>query len=125
MPYRSYVPAYPLSDFVETFWLATNDGNSVTASRIVPHGAVEFVISLDRPALSFSVAGTRQTVKAPMWAGPYSKSFLIDPSEFTNVAGVRFKPGKARAFLPVPAHELHNSDAPLEAFCPRDAARLT
>ncbi len=124
MPYESYIPRYPLSEFVEAFWLATNDGKAVTASRIVPHGVVEFVISLDRPALSFSVGPKTHRVEAPFWAGPHTRSFLIDPSEFTKVVGVRFKPGKARAFLPVPVHELHNIDAPLEAFCRPDADRL-
>jgi AraC-like DNA-binding protein len=124
VPYESYIPAYPLSDFVALFWMATNDGNSAALSRVVPHGAVELIISLDRATLSFSDGITREVIKAPLWAGPYSRSFLIDESEFTKVVGVRFKPGKARAFLPVPAHELENLDAPLEAFCPREAARL-
>ncbi len=125
MPLETYRPAYPLSEFVEALWLATNDGKSAMASRIVPHGAVQLVISLDRPVLSFLVGTIRHTIKAPLWAGPYSQSFLIDPSEFTKVAGVRFKPGKARALLPVPVDELHNLDVALEAFSPAEAVRLT
>jgi AraC-like DNA-binding protein len=85
---------------------------------------MQLVVHLADRNLSFYDGTNRQSVRVPLLAGPYSRSFLIDPSEFTAVLGVRFKPGACRVFFPVPAHELHNRDVPLEDLYPQEAARL-
>jgi hypothetical protein len=45
MDYRTYVPAPPLSTFIERFW-ACSDEPVHSRERIVPSGTVELVINL-------------------------------------------------------------------------------
>lgn len=85
---------------------------------------MELVVHLAKRNLSFYDGTNWQRVRVPLLAGPYSRSFLIDPSEFTAVLGVRFKPGACGVFFPIPAHELHNTDVPLHDFYPNEADRL-
>lgn len=132
MNVRSYTPGPPLSQFVHSFWLITSEPSPSLStpqqiSRILPRGVVELVFSFDRPTLSFSdgPSAVTETVRVPFWAGPYSKAFLIEPSEYTRVVGVRFRPGRARPFLPVPADALHNIDASWDLFSPSSAAEVT
>lgn len=60
----------------------------------------------------------------PLLAGPYSRCFDLDPSESTAVIGVLFRPGAARIFFPVAAHELQNTDIALSELNPGEADRL-
>ncbi len=102
----------------------TSDGMEARRQRIYPNGSMELVIHLTSRSLSFFEGATRHSIRVPLLAGPYSRSFEIDPAEFTAVLGVRFKPGTARLFFPVPAHELHNIDIPLVDLYPAEAERL-
>lgn len=86
---------------------------------------MELVVHLREKALSFFLDGdARQRIRVPLLAGPYSRSFRIDPSEFSAVVGIRFRPGAARVFFPVSAHELHNTDVPLADLDSGEADRL-
>ncbi len=82
------------------------------------------VIHLKKPTMSFFVDAEPQTIRVPLLAGPYSRSFEIDPSESTEVIGILFRPGAARIFFPVAAHELHNIDIALSELYPDEADRL-
>jgi len=46
MLYRSYIPAAPLSDFIEDFWLYDNYRPVHLKERILPSGTTELVINL-------------------------------------------------------------------------------
>ena len=45
MFYRSYTPSRPLADFVERFWLCSDDP-AHRRERILPSGTIELVINL-------------------------------------------------------------------------------
>jgi AraC-like DNA-binding protein len=120
----SYIPEPPLSAFVETIWWMTDGRATASRERICPNGAMALVVHLTGRHLSFFHGDNRQSVRVPLLAGPFSKSFLVDRSEFTAVLGVRFKPGAGRVFFPVPPHELHNIDVALGDLDPREAVRL-
>jgi AraC-like DNA-binding protein len=124
MSYITYTPGGPLAAFVETFWSRSIGPLASSRQHVCPDAAMALVIHLKNRNLSFYDEGGRNSVGVPLVAGPYSKSFLIDPSEFTAVLGVRFKPGAGRVFFPVPAHELHNIDIALEDLDRAEAARL-
>jgi len=125
MPFQSYTPEAPLSQFVATIWWMSNAGVPSSRQRICPNGgAMQLVLNLAHQSLSFFEGAERQSIRAPLIAGPYSKAFSIDPAEFTAVLGVQFKPGGARLILRLPAHELHNTDVPFEDLYPQEAARL-
>lgn len=124
MPFQNYQPGFPLSEFVESIWSMSHSGVPSSLQRVCPTGAMELVIHLAERTMTFYIDEASQTVRAPLIAGPYSKSFLVDLSDFTAVLGVRFRPGAARLFFPVRADELHNLDIPLDDLFPKDAARM-
>ena len=124
MPRRVYKPAFPLSQHVDLFWRTTNSGLPSSRRRIYPDGAMALVIHLKNPAMSFFIDDHAHHIRVPLLAGPYSRSFQIDPSQSTAVIGVRFRPGAAGMFFPIPAHELHNVDIPLSDLDTADADRL-
>jgi AraC-like DNA-binding protein len=125
MSFFSYIPETPLSAFVESIWSMTNGRTTASRERICPDGTMALVIHLTDRNLSFLDGDNRQSVRVPLLAGPYSKSFLVDRSEFTAVLGVRFKPGAGRVFFPVPPYELHNSDVALGDLDPPEAELLS
>src|ERR1035438_636949 len=113
MSRSGHKPAFPLSQYVELIWRVTNSGMLPSRQRVYPNGAMALVIHLKKPTLSFFVDDAPQSIRVPLLAGPYSRSFHIDPSESTEVIGILFRPGAARMFFPVAAHELHNTDIAL------------
>ena len=102
----------------------SDSGASARRRLVCPHGAMELVINLADRNLSFFDDRSSQCVRVPLLAGAYSKSFLIDPAEYTRVLGVRFKAGRAGLFFRVPAHQLQNADVALEDLYPREGERL-
>jgi AraC-like DNA-binding protein len=124
MSQRIHTPAFPLSQHVEFMWRATNSEALPSRRRVYPNGAMALVIHLKKPTLSYYFDDAAQTIRVPLLAGPYSRSFYIDPSESTAVIGVLFRPGSASMFFPVAAHELHNLDIALSDFNPGEADRL-
>jgi AraC-like DNA-binding protein len=105
-------------------WRATNAGTPSARQRVYPNGAMALVIHLKKPSVSFYLDDEPQSVRVPLLAGPYSRSFQIDPSESTAVIGVFFHPGAARVLFPVAAHELHNVDIALSELNPAEADNL-
>ena len=124
MALETYSPGSPVSTLVETFWAMSDSGGSASRRLVCPHGTMELVINLADRNLSFFDERSAQCVRVPLLAGAYSKSFLIDPAEYTRVLGVRFKAGRAGLFFRVPAHELQNTDVALEDLYPGEGERL-
>jgi AraC-like DNA-binding protein len=124
MPRRVHKPAFPLSQYVEFIWRTTNSGTPPSRQRIYPDGSMALVIHLKKPTFSFFIDDEPQNIRVPLLAGPYSRSFHIDPSDSTAVIGILFRPGAARMFFPVAAHELHNTDIALSELYPGEADRL-
>ena len=102
----------------------SDSGASAPRRLVCPHGAMELVINLAGRNLSFFDGTGAQCVRVPLLAGAYSKSFLIDPAEYTRVLGVRFRPARAGLFFRVPAHQLQNADVALEDLYPGEGERL-
>ena len=55
MSRRVHKPAFPLSQYVELIWRATNSGTLLSRQRVYPNGAMALVIHLKKPTLSFFV----------------------------------------------------------------------
>jgi AraC-like DNA-binding protein len=124
MRLRVHKPAFPLSLYVEEMSLVEPPAAPPSRQRVYPRGAMVLAITLKEPTLKYYTDEQHHSIPAPVLAGPYSRSFQFDPSESTAAISVRFHPGMARAFLPVAAHELHNTDIPLSQLFPNDADRL-
>jgi len=124
MPRRIHKPAFPLSQYVEFMWRREEAVTESSRRRVCPDGAMALVMNLRRPTASFFVDGKTQNIPVPLLAGPWSRPFEIDPSQAEAAIGVVFRPGAARMFFPVPAHELHNADIALRDVHGEEADRL-
>ena len=124
MSLRVHKPAFPLSQHVEYIWRVAKSGAAPSRQRVYPDGAMALVIHLNKPTATFFIDNEPLSVRVPLLAGPYSRSFEIDPSQSTAVIGVLFRPGAARVFFPIAPHELHNTDIALSELCPGAAERL-
>ncbi|HYL76287.1 MAG TPA: helix-turn-helix domain-containing protein [Bryobacteraceae bacterium] len=124
MSLRIHKPPPPLSPYIEFIWWEANSGVPPSRQRVYPNGAMALVIHLKKPTLSYFIDNQPYSVRVPVLAGPYSRSFHIDPSQSTAVIGVLFRPGAPRLFFPVAANELHNTDISLSEICPAEADRL-
>jgi AraC-like DNA-binding protein len=125
MSYRLYEPSFPLRQYVDFIWRVENARASAPSrQRIYPDGAMALVVHLRKPTATYFIDDETHSIRVPLLAGPYSRSFQIDPSQPTAAIGVQFRPGAARAFYPVAAHELHNADIALSDLDPAEADRL-
>jgi AraC-like DNA-binding protein len=84
----------PLSRFVDFFWLAEGYTQTHRAEAVLPTGCVDLILSLDEQPEADVIAGAR------------SQSIVIDTSRALSFIGVRFRPGGAFPFLPLPLGEL-------------------
>ncbi len=124
MSFHLHKPTLPLSRYVEFIWRVTDSGVLPSRQRVYPDGAMALVIHLKKPTVTYFIDNEPSTIRVPMLAGPYSKSFHIDPSQSPGAIGVLFHPGAARLFFPIAAHELHNIDIALSELCYGEADRL-
>jgi AraC-like DNA-binding protein len=124
MAHRVYKPALALSPYVQYIWRTENCGVPASRQRVYPDGAMALVIHMERPTVSYVFDGKTYSMSVPLLGGPYSRSFIVDPSEATAVIGILFRPGTAGMFFPVAAHELHNNDVALSELDPGEADRL-
>jgi AraC-like DNA-binding protein len=108
--YRTVPPAAPLRPFVECLWVHVIGRDDPDEDlRILPAGRVDLVW----------LRGL-----GPLVAGPQSR-FTLRPQRAPLVAiGARFHPGAAPLVLGVPASELLDDHAPLDALDARLAALL-
>jgi len=124
MSLRLYKPTFPLSQYVDLIWRIERTRAQPARQRVYPDGAIALVVHLRKPTATYFVDGKAHTIRVPLLAGPYSRSFEIDPSQSTSVIGVNFRPGAARLFFPVAVSELHNTDISLSEIDPAEADRL-
>jgi AraC-like DNA-binding protein len=111
--YREYRPSDRLRPFVECFW--TRDSvvardlssrSNLPVHRVLPDGCIDVV-------LGFS--GRADEPESAMAVGAMTRALVIGPGESPECfVGVRFRPGKAAAFLTVPAIELTDLRVPLD-----------
>ncbi len=126
MEYRTYVPAPPLSTFIERFW-ACSDEPVHSRERIVPSGTVELVINLREDEIRiFDTAEGNEITRysGAVVSGPYEQYFVIDPLLHGSMIGVHFRPGGAAPFLHLPLGELTSRHLSLESLWGAEAARI-
>jgi AraC-like DNA-binding protein len=116
MVVNSYVPQWPLSNFVDLFWSCERCTRPVK-ERVLPTGTVELVLDLRE-------AGHRNDFQGSTICGPHSDVFVIDSAQDESMIGVHFKPGGAYPFVRVPMRELQNACVPLKVLWGATAARL-
>jgi AraC-like DNA-binding protein len=106
--YREWAPHASLRGHVRCLWINDLSETRNEWLRVVPDGCVDIV----------------WTGEALCVAGPDTRPILTRVPRGAVVAGVRFHPGAASAWLGQPLGELANSRIPLADFWRDDAARL-
>jgi AraC-like DNA-binding protein len=98
VPYREILPSPALRAWVECFWTledaATND-----VTRVLPDGCADLVFDLS--------AGDADVV------GTMTRALVLPPGLDSHFLGVRFRPGRAAAFLRIPLAEITDARVPL------------
>ena len=117
--YREYAPSEKLRPFVQCFWTREPAVGrlmwSPSVHRVLPDGCIDVV-------LGFS--GRADEPESAMAVGTMTKALVIEPGAWPECfVGVRFRPGKAAAFLTVPANELTDLRVPLDELW-RDAGEV-
>lgn len=127
MSYHTYIPAPPLSEFVDLFWSYEGHEQPHPRERLLPTGTVELVIDLREEELRIYEGqnpGRSESFRTAVICGAHSEPFVIDTAGQKQVVGVHFKPGGAFPFLGLPATELRNAHVSLEALWGERAVEL-
>ncbi len=125
-PFQLLVPGPPLDRFIALLWYAETSALAHPRERVLPYGAVDWLINLDSaPLPRLDAAGRRcGSHRAGILQGACSRPTLIDTSRPAWLLAVHFKPGGAFPFLPMPQSELLDSGCGLELLGARDVERL-
>ena len=94
-------PPAALAPFVDRFWYRASDESDDSAGpqRVLPDGCLDIVV------------GSRHAIVV----GAMTRPLVVPPAEGAGQIGVRFRPGRATAFLRIPAAAFTDDNAPLEA----------
>lgn len=114
--YAEYAPSKVLRPYVACFWTrepVAAPGVSVPAQvhRVLPDGCIDIVVAF---------AGVADEPDSAMVVGTMTKALVLDAAVSPCFVGVRFRPGKAAAFLSLPASELTDLRVSLDGIW-RDA----
>ena len=127
MAYWSHIPAEPLSRYVASLWLSANCQQPHAKERVLPSGEMQLVINLQEDRLRVydrEDTGRCETFRGALVTGARSGYTVIDTAEQAYIMGVQFRPGGAFPFFRLPAGELGNTQAPLDALWASDAGDL-
>ena len=92
MPYTEIAPSPPLRPWIECFWTRSEEAQPGGQHRILPDGCADFVF--DRSDGNAIAVGTM------------TRPLLLDSTGPQSFLGVRFRPGRAAAFLRIPLAEI-------------------
>ena len=118
MRFVAHVPAPPLSDFVELFWLYEGHDPGHPRERLLPTGTTELVFDLDDKPMLVARRDDApfESFRGPLVCGVHAEPFVIDTSCRSAVLGVHFKAGGAFPFLGIPADRIQGTHVSLEAL---------
>ena len=108
--YREYAPSEMLRPFVACFWthdpVVGREVSNPSVHRVLPDGCIDVVLGF---------AGQADEPESAMAVGTMTRALVLEPGAWPECfVGVRFRPGKAAAFLTVPANELTDLRVPLD-----------
>ena len=104
MKFLRHIPAQPLAQFVDLFWLYERPALPHAKELALPTATVELVFDFKDSAGNLVICG------------PHSRSFVIETAKPASLLGIHFRPGGAFPFLGLPAGELHNVHVSLETI---------
>ncbi|HET7436066.1 MAG TPA: helix-turn-helix transcriptional regulator [Thermoanaerobaculia bacterium] len=108
MTYREFAPAAALAPWVECFWTRSGDA-SERVVRVLPDGCADLVFDL--------------TAEEGMAVGTMTAPLEVRASDH-DFLGVRFRPGRAAAFLRLPLADITDAHLPVRDLHVRDVVSL-
>ena len=104
MRYREHRPSPELARYVECFWRVSDERARADGlpESVSPDGCVEWIFHLAEPFRSFRRDGVGDTQPVSFVVGEITGPMRIAPTGRVETLGVRFRPGGAYPFLPLP-----------------------
>jgi methylphosphotriester-DNA--protein-cysteine methyltransferase len=105
----SAVPRAPLDLFVESIWAVRGDA-PYRRSVVLPNGALQLMVNFGAPhaVIGQGSRGMCREFRAAWIAGLQDAPLTIESPARSDLLSIRFRPGGAHAFLPVPLAALTN-----------------
>jgi AraC-like DNA-binding protein len=104
--YVEIAPTAALRPWVECFWSRRDRGGAPREQRVLPDGCADLVFDL--------ADGEGEAV------GTMTKPLIFTAGGASEFLGVRFRPGRAAAFLRIPLAEITDARVPLRDLWRRD-----
>lgn len=100
-------PAAPLDRFVEAIWGVRGDDPN-ERSAVLPNGAMQLIVNFGAPhrVVAFGDRACERRYDEAWIAGLQNAALAIGSPRFSDLLGIRFRPGGAHAFFPVPPSAL-------------------
>jgi AraC-like DNA-binding protein len=119
LAYREHPAPAELQPHVVCLWtLRVARGCPLAPQRVLPDGGVELLFHLGEPNAHLD-GGVARREPAVAVVGASSRAVTVQPAPGAEVLGVRFRPGGALRFLPLPAVELRDRIVALDDALPR------
>jgi AraC-like DNA-binding protein len=98
--YAEIAPSPALRPWIECFWTRSEKGPSEVEHRVLPDGCADLVFDC--------------TDREGMFVGTMTRPLVLPPGAANAFLGVRFRPGRAAAFLRIPLAEITDARVPLQ-----------
>ena len=110
MIYQLYIPAAPLSFFIEHFFYYEGYQAAHVMEKFLPDGSMDLLIDLtDTPKKLFhNEDGSSFTTYQKSWLSGMKTEYILIDASVSCMIGVHFKPGGAYPFFDFPVNELNN-----------------
>ena len=112
--YVEYPPPAEMASVVECFWILEGAGSAV-AEPILPDGRTEWLFHYGTPFSRPGSDGRLEQQPRALVAGQITVPVILAPSRSAGVVAIRLRPD-ASSLIGVPAAELTDQFAPLDAF---------
>jgi len=112
--YAEYLPPAEMASVVECFWILDGIGASAP-EPVLPDGRTEWLFHYGTPFCRRHDDGRLEPQPRALVAGQITRPVFLAASQSAGVAAIRLKPG-ASSLIGVPAAELTDHLAPLDAF---------
>jgi AraC-like DNA-binding protein len=121
----SAAPRPPLHLYVECIWAVRGSGDYRRA-QVLPNGALQLMINFGAPhrVLGFGSRSVVQEHRQAWVAGVQDAPLTIESPDHSDLLAIRFRPGGAFAFLPLPVNCLTNDVVCADALLGSAAADL-
>lgn len=126
MRYSEHRPHPALFPFVECLWFASDEEATGVRppERVLPDGCIEWIFHFGAPFRRWTADGRLETQPVSFVAGEMTRPLVLAPAGRVATMGVRFRPGGAYRFLPVPLEILTDTSAPTADLWGRDGRDL-